>query len=302
MTCSTRTDTQRHDETEHRRAANRAIAVSAVGLGLAGALELLFALVTHSVGLLGDALHNLSDVSTSVVVFVGFRVSRRAANPRFPYGYDRAEDLAGLRVALVIWASAVFAGVESYRKLVNHGGTQHLGIGMAAAVLAIAANQIVARYKGRVGRRIQSATLLADARHSWLDAISSFGALVGLIGVAIGWTWADGVAGLAVTVFIAHVGYEVTRDLLTHLMDGVDEDLIGRAETAALDIPGVTSAVAKARWSGRQLRVQVLAVLEPPIDLTDADHTARHVELAVLDALPQARHVEVTPTSNTEPR
>ena len=77
---------------------------------------------------------------------------------------------------------------------------------------------------------------------------------------------------------------------------------VGRAETAALDIPGVTNAVAKARWSGRQLRVQVVAVLEPHIDLTDADHTARHVELAVLDALPQARHVEVTPTADTEPR
>jgi cation diffusion facilitator family transporter len=300
MTCSTRSDVVRHDEAEHRSAANRAIVVSAVGLGLAGALELFLALFTHSAGLLGDALHNLSDVSTSAVVFVGFAVSKRPANRRFPYGYDRGEDIAGLGVALVIWASAVFAGVESYHKLINGGATRHLAVGIIGAAFAIAANQAVARYKGRVGRRIQSATLVADARHSWLDAFSSLGALIGLVGVAIGWTWADPVAGLAVTVFIAHVGYEVTRDLLHHLMDGVDEDLIGSVEEEALDVEGVTTASAKARWVGRQLRVEVTVGLAPDTALVDADHTCRHVELAVLDALPQARTVEVSPTAATE--
>jgi cation diffusion facilitator family transporter len=302
MTCSTRADVGRHDEAEHRSAANRAIAVSAIGLGIAGAVELVFALLTHSVGLLGDALHNLSDVSTSAIVFIGFRMSRRQPNRTFPYGYDRAEDLAGLGVALVIWVSAVFAGVESYRKLVNQGGTHHLGLGMSAAVIAIIANQVVARYKGRVGSRIQSATLLADARHSWLDAISSFGALVGLIGVAVGWPRADAVAGLVVTLFIAHVGYEVTGDLLKHLMDGVDDDVIRDAEAAALDVPGVAAATAKARWTGRQLRVQVLAILEPHTELADADHVSHHVQIAVHDALPEARHVEVTPTAASDGR
>ena len=152
-----------------------------------------------------------------------------------------------------------------------------------AAVIAIIANQVVARYKARVGRRIQSATLLADARHSWLDAISSFGALVGLIGVAVGWTRADAVAGLVVTLFIAHVGYEVTGDLLKHLMDGVDNDVISQAESAALEVPGVVAATARARWTGRQLRVQVLAILDPHTELADADHVGRHVELAVHD-------------------
>ncbi|MDQ2827008.1 MAG: cation diffusion facilitator family transporter, partial [Actinomycetota bacterium] len=176
-----------HDEAEHRRAANRAVGLSAVGLALTGGVELALALLTHSVGLLGDALHNLSDVSTSALVFLGFAVSKKRPSARFPDGYERAEDLAGLGVALVIFASAAFAGVESYRKLVGHRATTHVGLGMAGAVLGIIGNQLVARYKGRVGRRIQSATLVADARHSWLDAISSLGALGGLIAVALGY-------------------------------------------------------------------------------------------------------------------
>lgn len=199
-----------HDEAEHRRAANRAIGVSALGLALTGGAELALAAITGSVALLGDALHNLSDVSTSAVVFLGFRVSRRPPTPRYPYGFERAEDLAGLAVALVIWSSAAFAGYQSYQKLVGGAGTSRVGLGIAGAALGIVGNQVVARYKAVVGRRIRSVTLMADARHSWLDALSSFGALVGLAVVATGHSWGDPIAGFAVTLFIVHVGYEVT--------------------------------------------------------------------------------------------
>src|SRR5579859_2134042 len=111
------------DDAAHRRDANRAVGLSAAGLALTGLVELLLAVITGSVALLGDAIHNLSDVSTSAVVFLGFRVSKRTASRSHPYGYERAEDLAGLGVALVIWLSALFAGYESYRKLVGHGAT-----------------------------------------------------------------------------------------------------------------------------------------------------------------------------------
>jgi hypothetical protein len=174
------------DDAGDRRAANRAVAVSAIGLGATGLIELLLAVLTGSVGLLGDAIHNLSDVSTSAVVFLGFRLSRRPATERYPYGLERAEDLAGIGIAVVIWASAASAGYESIRKLIGHGHTTHVGAGIAGAIIGILGNLAVARYKLVVGRRINSATLVADARHSRLDALSSVGALAGLIAVASG--------------------------------------------------------------------------------------------------------------------
>jgi cation diffusion facilitator family transporter len=97
------------DDTRDRRQANRAVGVSALGLAATGLIELLLAILTGSVGLLGDAIHNLSDVSTSAVVFLGFRLSRRPPTERYPYGLERAEDLAGVGIAVVIWASAAFA-------------------------------------------------------------------------------------------------------------------------------------------------------------------------------------------------
>ena len=161
------------DDVKERRDANRAVAVSAIGLAVTGLAELLVAVLTGSVGLLGDAIHNLSDVSTSAVVFLGFRLSRKPPTERYPYGLERAEDLAGIGIAVVIWASAAFAGYESIRKLLAHGGTSHLALGIAGAALGIVGNQVVARYKLVIGKRINSATLVADARHSWLDALSS---------------------------------------------------------------------------------------------------------------------------------
>jgi cation diffusion facilitator family transporter len=282
-------------DAEHRHAANRALVLSALGLTLTGGIEFVIALVSGSVGLLGDAIHNLADVSTSLVAFVGFRVSRRGASASHPYGYERAEDLSGLGVAMVIWASAVFAGYVSIHKLIHHGTTSHLWLGVAAAAVGIVGNQIVARYKLRVGTRIQSNTLVADAKHSWLDAVASAGALLGLVGVACGLWWADGVAGLLVTGFIVHVGWEVTSDVISHLMDSVDPEVITKAELAALSVSEVDHVHVRARWLGRTLLVEVEGFISASVLLADTERTGRSVRESILVALPEVRAVVWSP-------
>lgn len=277
------------DDAGERRQANRAIATSGIGLTITGLLELAIAILTGSVGLLGDAFHNLSDVSTSVLVFLGFRASRKSATDRYPYGFDRAEDLAGIGIAIVIWGSAGFAGVESIRKLIVHGHTSHVGIGMAGAVIGIVGNQVVARYKLVVGRRINSATLVADAKHSWLDALSSAGALVGLIAVAFGLSWGDPVAGIAVTLFICHVGWEVTNDVVHRLMDGIGPEIIAAAEAAAASASGVQHAHARGRWTGRTHRIEVEGWVDQELSVAQADEIGRTVATRVGSELPDIR-------------
>lgn len=279
----------RADDAGERRQANRAVAVGAAGLALTGLIELGVAVLSGSVALLGDALHNLSDVSTSLVVFVGFRVSRKVATERYPYGYERGEDLAGVGIAVVIWASAALAAAESLRKLLEHGSTSHLGWGIVGAAVGIAGNQLVARYKLRIGRQINSGTLIADAKHSWLDALSSAGALLGLVGVLLGVGWADAVAGLAVTLFICHVGWEVSADVTHRLMDGVDSKIITSAESIATEVPGVLHAHARARWTGRTLRMEIEGWVDAVTSVADADTIGRAVAAAIADELPEVR-------------
>jgi len=158
---------------------------------------------------------------------------------------------------------------------------------MAGAVIGIAGNLAVARYKLVVGRRINSATLVADARHSWLDALSSAGALAGLIAVAAGQPWGDPVAGLAITMVICHVGYQVTADVVHRLADGVDSSIITTAESAAGSVPGVLHAHARARWTGRTLRVEIEGWVDPDLPARDADAIGRQVATALARDLPQ---------------
>ena len=290
-----------HDEEGHRRAAYRAVAVSAVGLALTGGIELLIAIFTGSVALLGDALHNLADVSTSAVVFLGFFISRRKPSSRFPYGYERAEDIAGLGVALVIFVSAIFAGYESYRKFVSGAGTEHLYVAMAAAAIGMIGNFGVSRYKRMVARRIESITMEAEATHSWLDTLSSLGALVGLVGVRLGFKWADPVAGFAVTLFILHVAYEVTREIVQHLMDGVDPQQVVQAQGAAESVHGIESATVRGRWMGRSLIMEVEGTVPPNTSVADAQRLAPRVEKAIRKSVGQVRRVVFIPRSSTSP-
>ncbi len=278
-----------HDEAGHRRDAYRAIGISAIGLASQAASSLrspcsrarLLYWETPSTVSLTSRPPRWSSWA--------FRF-RNGSQPRAIPTYERAEDLAGLGVALVIWGSAVFAGIESYLKLVGNGGTTHVGIGMAGAALGIVGNQVVARYKLIVGRRIQSATLLADARHSWLDALSSFGALVGLCLVALGQRWGDPIAGFAVTLFILHVGYRVTSEILFRLMDGVDVEATDAARRVASGVLGAP-AVVRGRWMGRSLLLDVELPLREDVRLGDAAIIARQVEVAIFAAVPAARQV-----------
>ena len=293
---------QTHDEArerEHRRAANRAVAVSAVGLALTGTIELAIAILTGSVALLGDALHNLSDVSTSAMVFVGFAVSKKPPSRTHPYGYERAEDLAGVGVAVVILASAVFAGYQSYEKLVSNRGTTDLAVGMVAAVIGMAGNFAVSRYKAHVATQIHSLTMQAEAKHSWLDTASSFGALVGLSGVGLGYQWADPVAGFAVTLFILHVFWEVSTEIARHLMDGVEEDTLVAAEAAAARVPGVDAVVVRGRWMGRSLMIEVEGRLPGGTSLGSAEMTGQEVEAAIRESVQNVRHVRWIPRPHT---
>ena len=253
------------------------------------------ALVTGSVALLGDALHNLSDVSTSFVVFLGFWVSKKQPSVTHPYGYERAEDIAGLGVAVVIFASAIFAGVQSYEKLISNAGTTSLGIGMVAALIGMVGNMGVSRYKAHVARQIHSITMEAEANHSWLDTVSSFGALVGLIGVALGYRWADPIAGFAVTLFILHVFWEVTREIVAHLMDGVEREHIHAAQRAAAGVPGLLDPRVRGRWMGRSLTLEVEACLPAETSLAQAEEIGRVVEDAVRAAVEEVRHVRWIP-------
>jgi divalent metal cation (Fe/Co/Zn/Cd) transporter len=111
------------------------------------------------------------------------------------------------------------------------------------------------------------------------------------VGVAFGYWWADGVAGLIVTAFIIHVGWEVTSDLMGHLMDSVNPAIITATEGVALGIAGVEHVHVRARWMGRSLLIEVEGFVPPGTTIGEGERIGGAVEAAVTSAIPQARAV-----------
>ena len=266
----------------------RALWISLLILGLTAGLQAVVAVWSGSVALLGDTLHNVADALTAVPLGIAFLIGRRAANRRYTYGYGRAEDLAGIVIVLTIAASAVLAGYEAIRRLLHPQPVAHLGWVAAAAVVGCAGNELVARYRITVGRRIGSAALVADGLHARTDGFTSLAVLLGAGGVALGWTWADPVVGLGITVAIAAVLKDAAREVYRRLMDAVDPHLIDQAESTLRTIPGVRGVAAvRMRWIGHRLHAEANLVVDDYLTLLQAHEVAADAEHQLVHAIPR---------------
>ena len=113
--------------------------------------------------------------------------------------------------------------------------------------------------------------------------------------MAAGLNWADGVAGLVITAFIARVGWEVTSDVLEHLLDGVDPEVLAASERTALGVPGVQHVHVRARWMGRTLLIDIEGFVSALMTVGEAEALGHEVEARVLDAIPESRAVLWSP-------
>ncbi len=273
---------------EGSRAGIRALWWSLAVLGTTAVLQAVVAALSGSVALLGDTLHNVADALTAVPLGVAFVLGRRAATRRYTYGFGRAEDLAGIVIVAFIAASSVLAGYAAVRRLLHPADVSHLWAVAVAALVGFAGNEIVARYRITVGRRIGSAALVADGLHARTDGFTSLAVLLGAGGVALGWHWADPVIGLAITVAILFVLKDAGREVYRRLMDAVDPALVDTAEQTLGGTPGVLGVGAvRLRWIGHQLRAECEIVVDAELTVTAAHAVAVDAEHRLLHAVPR---------------
>jgi cation diffusion facilitator family transporter len=266
----------------------RALWVSLLGLTLTAAFQLVVALASGSVALLNDTFHNAADALTALPLWLAFSIGRRAPTARYPYGYGRAEDLAGVVVVLVIAASAVVAAWQAIDRLVHPAEVRYLGAVAAASLVGFAGNELVARYRIRVGREIGSAALVADGLHARTDGLSSLGVLAGAIGVAAGYRRADALAGLAIALLILSVLRQAAADVLARLMDAVDPDLSERARKVLTGVDGVEAVgELRVRWIGHRLHAEAEVVVDADLNLVAAHEIAERARHSLLHDVPR---------------
>ncbi|MBG6054083.1 cation diffusion facilitator family transporter [Salinibacterium sp. CAN_S4] len=262
----------------------RALKISLIVLLVTTILQFFVVLISGSVALLADTIHNFSDALTAIPLWIAFVLGRRAASRRYTFGYGRAEDLAGLFIVGVVAASAIVAAWQSIGRLVNPQPLDNLWWVVAAGIIGFIGNEAVAIYRIRVGQRIGSAALVADGVHARTDGFTSLAVVIGAIGVMLGFPLADPIVGLLISAAIIILLWGTVRSIGRRLMDGIEPELLEKAEHALEHTPGVLSVDRlQLRWVGHRLQgtatIQVLSgsLSEAESVVHAAEHELGHV-------------------------
>jgi cation diffusion facilitator family transporter len=272
----------------------RTLQWSLAGLGLTAALQVGIVLVTGSVALLADTIHNFGDALTAIPLWAAFRLSQRPPSRRFTYGYGRLEDLAGLFILVMILVSAVVAGYESIQRLLEPAEVRNLWAVMAAAVIGFIGNEAVAYYRIKVGREIGSQALVADGQHARVDGLTSLAVLAGAIGVALGFPLADPLVGLLITLAIVKILWDSAGPIFTRLLDGVDPEVIQELEHAASHVEGVREVTeARVRWLGHRMHAELNVTVDGGQSVEQGHTLAGRVQAQLLEHLPYLSSVTI---------
>jgi cation diffusion facilitator family transporter len=259
---------------------------SFVVLMITALLQVAVVIVSGSVGLLADTIHNFGDAATAIPLGIAFLFARKRPTKRFTFGYGRVEDLAGLTIVLLILFSAFVAGYESIDRFFHPQDISHLWAVAAASVLGFLGNEAVAIFRIRVGRRIGSAALIADGQHARVDGWTSLAVLAGVLGVWLGYPLADPVVGLIITLAIFGIVVQSGRQIFSRMLDGVDPHVIDEIRHAAAHVPQVKEVTdIRARWLGHRLHAEVNVTLPSQITVAAAHTIAEEVRHQLLHHL-----------------
>ncbi len=277
----------------------RAVKLSLLILGGTALLQIVVVIISGSVALLADTVHNLSDALTAVPLWIAFVIGRRPPSRRYTYGFGRLEDVAGLFIVLMIAISALVAGFESFRRLVEPQPVTNLSWVVAAGLIGFAGNEIVAAYRIRVGRRIGSAALVADGVHARTDGFTSLAVVLGALGIWLGFPLADPIVGLLISVAIVVLLIGTGRDIGRRLLDGVDPVLVDQAELTIAAVPGIdTVEDLRMRWAGHRLVVEATVRSDPAMPVGQFHELEHQAADGLRGRLPRLQAVRLTPSAH----
>lgn len=276
------------DTLESTAAGIRTVKISLLVLGLTALIQIVIVVMSGSVALAADTIHNFADALTAVPLWIAFALGAKPATRRYTYGFGRVEDLAGSFVVAMITMSAIIAGYEAIARLIHPQQIEHVGWVALAGLVGFIGNEWVALYRIRVGHRIGSAALIVDGLHARTDGFTSLAVLCSAGGVALGFPLADPIVGLLITAAILAVLRTAARDVFRRLLDGVDPAMVDAAEQALAARPGVQAVRSvRMRWIGHRLHADAELDVDPALDLAQAHRIAHDAEHELTHTVPK---------------
>ncbi len=249
----------------------------------------------RSQALIADAVHSASDLVTDGVVLAGIRLGRAPADEGHHFGHARLETLAGAVVGLALVGAGVLLGVQAavdiYRQAPHHPNW----LAPAAAAVSLVVKELLYQRTMRLGRRLNSAALKANAWHHRSDALSSLAVLLGA-GAAVlepAWHILDAYAAFVVCFFVAAAGVEISWEAAKELTDTAPEPgVVNRMEDCARRVPGVGGVHdLKARASGGRYQVELHVEVDGELSVRRGHAIAKEVETRLKEELEMVEKV-----------
>lgn len=241
--------------------------VTWTGLGLNILLTVFKALagvLGRSSAMVADAGHSVSDIASDIVTITSLKIAKKPIDRDHPYGHGKVEAIAasGLGFILILGGLLILISAIRAMRIGSHNvpGT----IALAAAIVSIFIKEVLYRWTAKVGKKINSPLVVANAWHHRSDALSSIAALIGIVGAQLGYAISDLIAAGVVALFIIKVGIDIVIEAFNQLMDkGPAESFLTNVIEIAESVDGVVHCQTRGRRMGRYYLLDVKLDVDP---------------------------------------
>ena len=292
---------------EESRIIRRLSWVSILGNAVLSAFKFIAGFAGHSGAMVSDAIHSFSDVLTTIIAYLGVRISKKAADQSHPYGHDRLECVASLLLGSILLITGLgvgFSGVKTI--LAGHYETLAIpgAVALVAAVVSILGKEAMYWYTRHYAKIIRSTAFMADAWHHRSDALSSVGSLIGIGGAMLGFPVADSVASVVICLFILKVSYDILKDAVSKMLDtACDEAYETELRKFIENQPDVERVdVLHTRMFGNKVYIDLEIAVDGEKTLRESHAVAERVHDSVEAAFPNTKHImiHVNPAETAE--
>lgn len=272
--------------------------VSIIGNAILSLFKLLAGILANSGAMVSDAIHSASDVFSSIIVIIGVKLAAKKSDKDHPYGHERFECVAAIVLAVILLICGLFIGHTALETITAATARQVEIPGMlavVAAVISIVSKEAMYWYTRFYARRYDSGALMADAWHHRSDALSSIGALIGIVGARLGYSLMDTVASLVICVFIVKAAYDIFKDAVSKMVDrSCNEEVEAAISDLARRQEGVRGVDSiRTRVFGNRIYVDIKIFADGEITLTESHRIAKQVHNAIEGEFDKVKHITV---------
>ena len=274
------------DIEDRKKMGRRAVSVAIIGnVGLT-IFNFVVGILSGSTALIAESAHTFSDILTSTITFIGFRISLKPPDRLHPYGHGRAEPLVGLVIVVFLGIIAFEILSQVYVKIFLGGPiTPPETIAAVMALVGVFVNFVMTRYIMKTGKKINSPAIIADAQHQKVDIFSSAAIFVGVIGAQLGYPILDPIVAIFIAIMVLKTAFDVGRENINNIMGTVpSKEILDNINECSLSVNGVLGIHnVRINYLGPYASVELHVTVGEDLSLKEAHKIAHNVEEKIVN-------------------